>query len=543
MTGKQQKVVDDKQAMVPFFSRRSVVILIIGLVVGILLALGYWLISPAFSGSSTEEQTQSESPGFLGMLGIEAGPYQSTVDIQVVNPGTNLLSLSYLQQVGEYYAAKENSQAFFQYMETELKKYPFDNEYTIEELQNIIKTEYDYTSDLPLIILSATADTKEEASFFADITPQIFLDYLAAEENQNLEEQKSDISTELESVKQDFYLAQQEYNALLSPEILDNPEYIALKAKVDALQQEFNDQLALLTLDYGNSNINDEYDQTLQQIATVTTDLNKAEEDLQNASTNAANSLEDDAAIFLLDSKIRGLQNQLDFLMNGDTLTPGLIDYISNGIEAGTEYQNLMAKVELTSTALAEAQQEYDELVKEKTQKAAAISLDQRLAQIKVDTLSAELITLQETLANLYTQIISLNNGTAESRLTTISVALSEAKNELQTLEVQLGYDRTNAEVELMIAENKVNNYNDKITTLTEQLETLQTGDDELLDTGYLVVGNPSLPFSVLPDRPTVATTLFLGALAGLAIAWIAMNYRWLISGLFVHSKPEDDEE
>ena len=543
MTGKQQKVVDDKQAMVPFFSRRSVVILIIGLVVGILLALGYWLISPAFSGSSTEEQTQSESPGFLGMLGIEAGPYQSTVDIQVVNPGTNLLSLSYLQQVGEYYAAKENSQAFFQYMETELKKYPFDNEYTIEELQNIIKTEYDYTSDLPLIILSATADTKEEASFFADITPQIFLDYLAAEENQNLEEQKSDISTELESVKQDFYLAQQEYNALLSPEILDNPEYIALKAKVDALQQEFNDQLALLTLDYGNSNINDEYDQTLQQIATVTTDLNKAEEDLQNASTNAANSLEDDAAIFLLDSKIRGLQNQLDFLMNGDTLTPGLIDYISNGIEAGTEYQNLMAKVELTSTALAEAQQEYDELVKEKTQKAAAISLDQRLAQIKVDTLSAELITLQETLANLYTQIISLNNGTAESRLTTISVALSEAKNELQTLEVQLGYDRTNAEVELMIAENKVNNYNDKITTLTEQLETLQTGDDELLDTGYLVVGNPSLPFSVLPDRPTIATTLFLGALAGLAIAWIAMNYRWLISGLFVHSKPEDDEE
>ena len=530
--------------MIPFFSRRSVIILIIGLVVGLLIALGYWLISPIFSSSGTQDTTQQESgPGFLGMLGIETGPYQSTVDIQVVNPGTNYLSLSYLQQVGEYYAAKENSLTFFQYMETELKKYPFDNEYTIDELQNIIKTEYDYTSELPLIKLSATADTREEASFFVEVTPQIFLDYLTMEENENLEKERNNISNELETVKQEFYQAQQEYNALLSPDILDNPEYIALKAKVDALQQEFDDQLTLLTLNYGNSDVNGEYQQALQEIATVTADLNKAEEDLQAATANNSSNLTDDANIFLLDSKIRGLQSQLDFLISGDTLTPGLTDYIALGISAGAEYDKLMTQIELTSTALAEAQQQYDKLVESKTKQSTIISVEQRLAQIKVDTLSTELITLQETLATLYSQMISLNNGTAESRLTNLSVALSEAQNNLQELENQLGYDRTNAEVELMIAENTVNNYNDKITTLTDQLESLESGDDGLLDTGYLIVGNPTLPSSVLPDRPTVATTLFLGAIAGLAVAWIAMNYKWLISGLFVHSRPEDDEE
>jgi hypothetical protein len=193
--------------------------------------------------------------------------------------------------------------------------------------------------------------------------------------------------------------------------------------------------------------------------------------------------------------------------------------------------------------ALAEAQQQYNKLVKAKNQQDAIISVEQRLAQIKVDTLSAELITLQETLATLYSQVVSLNNGTAETRLTEISVALNEAQNALLGLESQLGYDRTNAEVELMISENTVNNYNEKITTLTEELESLESNDDGALDTGYLIVGNPSLPSSVQPERPTVATTLFLGAIAGLVVAWIAMNYRWLISGLFVHSKPEDDEE
>jgi DNA repair exonuclease SbcCD ATPase subunit len=248
----------------------------------------------------------------------------------------------------------------------------------------------------------------------------------------------------------------------------------------------------------------------------------------------------------VLESKIRGLQNELDLLMSGDELTPGLTYFISNGISSGYQYDTLVAKIDTTALSLAEARQEYNELVNSSVQTSTAISLEQRLAQMKVDTLSNELTALQEKFAMLYTQIIGLNNedGGSESKLNTILLALNDAKNELETLENQLGYNREYAEIELMIAEDKVNNYNGRIANLNEQLVSLTGNNEETLETGYLVVGKPST-IAVIPERATVRNTLLVGAIAGVIIAWIAINFRWLIhlvssSGA---AKPDDDEE
>ncbi len=540
--------------MVPILSRRSIVILVVGLVVGLLIAFGYWLVSPAFI--STDDETgvggadsTGTGTGLLGFLGIETGgPYRSTVSIQIVNPGSTYLSLSFLQQLGEYYAAKENTLPFYEFLSQELEKYPLETAYTIDELRTIIKTEYDLTSELPSIKVSATADTEEEAAFFAELAPQAFLDYLIAEEKEKRDKEYNNTLEELETVKEALYEAQQELNTLKSPDILDNPSYISLSAKVNALQQEFDSQLSLLTLEYyGDTDIKDEYENTLQEIDNIVAELIKAEQDLRAASGQDSSNLSDNANILLLESKIRGLKSQLDLLISGDGETIGLSQYISNGISSGTAYDNLVAQIEITAESLAEAKQEYDELVNSSVQQSTVISLEQRIAQIKVDTLSAELTALQEKLATLYKYIIDLNNedGSAESRFNTISLALNDAKKELETLEKQLGYDRLYADMELMIAEDRVSNYNDRIADLNEQLGSLLSNNVESLETGYLVVGNPSIPFVVLPERSTASTTLLMGAIAGVIVAWIAMNSRWFINVVFKSgsAKPEDDED
>lgn len=480
------------------------------------------------------------------MLGLDTGvPYRSTVNVQIVNPGSTYLSLSSLQQIGEYYAAKENSFLFYEFLSQELEKYPLETEYTIEDLQYIISAEYDNSNELPAIKVSATADTKEEAAFFAELVPQVFIDYLIAEEKEKRELQYENALEELEVVKAALYEARQKYDELESPDILDNPSYISLKAKVDALQQEFENQLSLLALEYYGTDINSEYEDTLREIESVATELNEAEQELRTISGQGSNGLSSDVDALVLESKVRGLQAYLDFLISGDEVTSGLIQYIANDITSGVAYENLMYKIETTSLSLAEAQQEYDAFLNSNTQQSS--SIEQQLAQIRVDTLKAELSALQEKLATLYTYIIDAGEGgDAESKYEAVSLALDEAKKELEELEVQLGYNRLYVDLELEIVTENISNYTDKIDTLTEEIGSLLVDNNiESLETGYLVAGNPSVPSAVIPERPTISNTLIMGAVLGVIIAWITMNFRWILSMLSNPSpaKSEDDEE
>jgi hypothetical protein len=94
-------------AMVPIFSWRTVLVAAIGLILGVLISLGYWIISPTLGSSSvTTSSTGADSSGsgLVGLLGLEPqGPYDSKVRIQVVSPGSEYIPLKNLQQMGEYY--------------------------------------------------------------------------------------------------------------------------------------------------------------------------------------------------------------------------------------------------------------------------------------------------------------------------------------------------------------------------------------------------------------------------------------------------------
>jgi predicted nuclease with TOPRIM domain len=394
--------------MVPILSRRSLAILGIGLVVGLLLAFAYWIISPAFITPEGEDGTaDAEGTGLLGFLGIDTGgPYMSRVSVQLVNPGYDYQPLYIMQQIAEYYAAKHNSLPFFEFLSEELDKRPMDYSYTVDELDEMITTDYDYNSEIPAIRLTITANTEEEAASLAYLVPQIFVDYLIDEEITRRQQLYQSTSAELETVKNNLYEAQLELDTLLSDEIFSNPSYIALSARVEALQQELNSHISELSVQYlEGTELQEEYDRTLARMQQVTIELAAAEVELQNILDQASDlDVEATAYSMILDAKIRGLQDQLDMLIIGTETTMGLTDMIAAGITTGAAYENLMLKIETVAEALAEAQKEYDALMKQASQQSTS-SLEYQIAKIKVDSLTAELQSLQETLAPLYAQL------------------------------------------------------------------------------------------------------------------------------------------
>jgi chromosome segregation ATPase len=245
----------------------------------------------------------------------------------------------------------------------------------------------------------------------------------------------------------------------------------------------------------------------------------------------------------ILESKIAGLQNQLNVLIAGDATTTGLSQLIASGITAGATYDNLMNKIEIVAEELAEAQLEYDQLTA--TQNLADMSIEYQVTMIKIETYTAELNALQEKLAALYTQMINMENGqSSHSDLDRISAALSEIKQELESLEIQLGYDRVYAEAEINNAQDRVNTLSTRLNDLNGELAVLISDIEnaESLETGYLVAGNPSNPISVLPERAQARNTLIMGAILGVVVAWLILNFRWIIHSLSKRSSTEDGD-
>jgi hypothetical protein len=534
--------------MVPILSRRSIVILVLGLVVGVLLAFAYWIISPAFIITEDENGTDSVDTGILGLLGIDpGGPYYSKVSIQLVNPGTEYQPLYVLQESAEYFSVKYGSLPFFEFLSEELDKQPIEYSYTVDELDAIITTSYDYNAEIPAVRLTVTTPTEEEAAYLIRMVPQLFVKYLEEEEKDKREQLYATTLEDIENIKDAYYEAQLELDALTSEEIFNNPTYIALSARVDALQKELDVRQSEIAIQYlERPELQEEYDKTLAEMEQVNKELAEAELELQSMSGQEL-SIEDATLSNILEAKIRGLQTELDSLISGTLETTGLTEMISTGITSGIAYENLMLKIETTAEALAEAQREYDDLT---SPQVSTTSLGYKIAQMKVDTLTTEFQALQDKLIPLYNQIINLDEGTgpSDSQLAfdRLSIALAEAKKELETFEEQVGYDSISADTNLAAAQDKVENFNYRLEALNKELADLIGIDVESIDTEYLVAGNPTIPSPVLPERSRARNTLLTGAIAGIIIAWVVMNFRWLVNLVSPSggpAKPDEDEE
>jgi hypothetical protein len=542
-------------AMVPIFSWRTVLVVVIGLILGILVSLGYWIVSPSFGSSTTASSSGggSSGSGLVGLLGIEPqGPYSSQVKVQVVSPGSEYIPLANLQQMGEYYAAKASSLPFLQFLVQKLNQQMPGYVYDVDKLSQMISIEYDYSSELPVIKMSVVAATTDEAIGLAGVVPQDFREYLTEEEKSQQQKQYDTTLQEIDSVKTALYQAQQEFDTLQTNETLNtNPNYIALKAKIDNLQKLLDTQAAqLVNQAVNNENLQAEYDDTLRRMTTVSNELDKANLELEAlvqpaTEDNPAN----DVNVITLNAKIKALQAELDKLMTGDTLTTGLAEMIANGDTTSSEYVSQKNKVDTVSQALADTQKQLNDINQQATQNSGASSLNYQLAQIKVDTLDAQLTALKDEVRQLYQQIISQGQDNTQSNAQTIyentSVALADANKELADLEQQLGYDQLAADLDYKIAQDKVNNLNARLADLTQQLDILVGNNDGASEPDYLVSGNPSTPSPVLPARGRARNTLLMGAIAGAVIAWGILNYKWIIKGMPSSgpNKPEGDSQ
>jgi hypothetical protein len=241
------------------------------------------------------------------------------------------------------------------------------------------------------------------------------------------------------------------------------------------------------------------------------------------------------------------LEIELDRLMTGwaeDTpigteKKMGLAEMITNGITTGTEYRERLEQIQTVSAALAEARREIAAIDNDSSGN-LTMSRDYRLAQFKVDTLNAELSTLQERLNLLSSQSVNGNSQLdTQTAFDKVSVALAEAKEGLATLESQLGY----TDLDYRIAQDKVNNLDNELANLTTKLSSMLTENvDSVEMTDYFVMGNPSIPIPVLPERVRARNVLMIGAIVGVGGAWVALNFRWIAKGMPSSSMAKPDE-
>jgi hypothetical protein len=538
-------------SMVPLFSRRSIILIAIGCVVGAALGLGYWIISPMLSSPTKEAATQPESGFFQSLRPSPTGPWEGTATIQVVNPGSSVIVMSQLQNMARYYASKASTLPFYQYLSKELAAQAPLYSHNADELDQMITIKYDAGIEEPTITIMATAPTVEETTFLTSNIPEIFRSYLIAEESAKKQQEYQNILQSIEDVKASLLVSKQELSLLMpegaASDILNDPAYVALNAKITALQSELELQATQLstiitTGDVGKDNLSlkQEYEKTLQEARGLSTTLSNAEQELRSLEgQQASTDIQNNPTYIALGAKIQALQAELDRLMTGytelsgniQTYVPGLAEMISSGATTDADYQNTLKKVETTSVALAEAKKEMTVLNAHASDNMTSMNLDYQLAQIKVNNLEKQMTRLTDKLNLLSSEETSGDSQLGiQATFDRTSLALAEARKELAVLTSQASENITSLNLDYQLAQAKVNSFQNQLTNLNNSLSSSlvdKSGSVEVTD--YLSVGKPGLSLPVFPASMRGKNALLLGAIVGIFGAWLILNFRWLV--------------
>jgi hypothetical protein len=297
--------------------------------------------------------------------------------------------------------------------------------------------------------------------FLAANVPETFKNYLVAEEEQKRQDDYASTLENIEIVKAAIAETSQELSSLGQRAAERNATYLALTAKISALEIELNRQATLLATTIASSESQDGQPQ-------------QTESELQTMQR------------VQLEAQIKALELELDQTMYGDGAS-GLAYMIATGATSGQAYttaQNLVDKITL---ALVQARN--------------------------------ELATLQ-----------GINNSvTVQTAFEKTSLALAEARVELSNLEDTLFSSAMSGDLDYQVAKAKDYNLNEELSSLTGKLSSLLAYNVSSAEiTGYLVSGNPSMPIPVFPEKMKIKNALMLGAIIGVALAWVVLNFKWL---------------
>ncbi len=565
MTPTERKQVEPKQVnMAPLFSWRTIIAVAIGFIVGIGLAFVYWAISPSLSSSDQTTDAEQGIGGLAGFIGTpqHEGPYESSVSIQLVNPGSSYTTLRELQQKGEYYTAKANSLPSLKFIAQEIAEEAPEYSHTADELSQMLSIKYNWNSEVPSIELIITGNSDQEALFLAEFVPEAFKKYLIVEAGEAQKQEYDNILNEINTVKATLLEEEEELSTLLpegnAGKISNDPIYIALNAKIEALEAELEQQAQELSILIASGDISEysnilekEYQETLEEMRVVNAALSEARHKLEILETQKAGEYTTSSYsdIITLNAKIKALELEIDRLMTGDDSTTGLADMIARDITTSSAYKDTIDKIDKASKALAEARKELAILESQAGTNSLEEDLDYQVARAEVDTLSMELTVLQERLSGLTRELVKGNSQPdIQAAFERTSTALSEAKKELAILESQFGSAGIVENLDYQILQSKIVNLNSRLSGLTEELSYLLEDNDVATEaTDFIVVGNPSLPVPILPERVRARNALMVGAIVGIGGAWAIVNWRWirqrLTSSPSTSSMTPDEEE
>ena len=325
--------------MVPLLSRRSVIALAIGLAVGIGLGLGYWAISPALAEFQTGMSSVQVASGNTAL-------YESTANVQIMNRGASSVSVTDLKRKGEYYAAKMNTVLFFEFLSQKVAELAPQYSHSPEELVQMIRVRYDYKSDNPAIEIKVTSLEPttlyyQDVSFIASITADVFQDYLAEEERtMRLEEYQNKLK-ERESTRTALIDAEKELANLMLQEntydINQDPTYITLKVKIEALELELKTQAGRLAVLIAGGDTGQDYRDVLAGIERASLALSETKSELSSLEARVAlEYLEESLVYSRATTKVEGLRQQLD------DLTKSLVSPVIENNEGDVAFYDLV---------------------------------------------------------------------------------------------------------------------------------------------------------------------------------------------------------
>ncbi|MGA3094418.1 MAG: hypothetical protein ABSD79_03420 [Dehalococcoidales bacterium] len=564
----QKKTGKTVGTMVPLFSRRSLLILCTGVIVGSLLGLGYWIVSPSLHSTSSAAGGQTQLSGLTKLVTgtTTSGPHVSNVNIQIVNPGSSFINVSTLQSMGEYYAAKANSLPFYQFLSQELTEQAPIYSHTADKLGQMITFKVNWNSQTPVVQMMVTGSNTEEALFLATFAPDSFKRYLTAEENAKQQQEYQNTLKQIDTIKAAVLEAEKKADALAPPDSVislnNNPTYIALNAKIQALEGALSTQASKLANDIVTGDVTtdpktvqQEYQETLQQAKSISAALSQAEQELHTLELPSSSS--DNATYVMLEARVNGLELALDRLINGYTEitgdysihVDGLVDLVAGGISSdAASYTDLSNKIYTTSSDLAAARKDLAEFNAQSSNNTTS-DVNYQLAKNKVSALNAEMSVLVDKLTALDRNMAgggTLQNAQTQTAFDRTSVALAEAKKQLDALQNQPTNYTLPDTLDYQLAKDKVNDLNKLLATVSSQANSMIGGNTAPPESvNYLVAGNPSLPTPVLPERMRARNALMMGAIVGIGLAWAALNFRWLTKGMPSSNKatPKEDEE
>jgi hypothetical protein len=209
------------------------------------------------------------------------------------------------------------------------------------------------------------------------------------------------------------------------------------------------------------------------------------------------------------------------------------------------EYQNTLQAIEATKTALLEAQQKLSNLTPEGIANSIENDPTYIVLDAKIRALEVQLDRLTPGLADIVVSSNSTDTAYTDIIMAAVnrtSAALADAKKELAIMETQWANGYSTLNLEYQLTQDQVNNLNNQLTSLNEKQDSLLVNSTDTSElTGYIIIGNPDIPTSpVVPLKLEAA--LVVGALIGVVVAWLALNFRWLVGTPPTSSKEEEEE-